>query len=248
MYDLDPKLSQFLKNKKVAIVGPSPHLIGKGIGKIIDSYDVVCRINEVHPTGFEEDYGNKTDVVFHNCATVHVPQFINILEKAPPGIAENLKYVICPCVKAAGSDNNWSTWSDEYISPVVSNFHNINKYNTPFYWIGMKNYRFVYNQIFGVEPNAGQTAIIILLSHMVKELFITGFSFYAQGDSPIQSTRPGHVEKKLENELVGNAGHPQGPQKNAFKNKVFKEYNNSIIVDSYLNELLDLKHDRIVKL
>jgi hypothetical protein len=246
-FDLEPDLFKLLENKKVAIVGPSPHLIGTGLGNKIDQYDLVCRVNEVHPTGYERDYGNKTDVVFHNCGTIHIPHFRNNLKKSPK-VSKNLKYVICPCVKAVGSDTNWHTWSDEHISPVVLNFHSVNKYNTPFYWIGMKNYKFVYNNFFGVEPNAGQTAIVILLLHKVRELFITGFSFYAQGNLPTLSIRPGHVEKARENELVGDAGHPQSPQKNAFKNKIFKQYGEIIVVDSYLNDLLDLQHDRVVKL
>lgn len=30
---------------RVAIVGPSPCIVGLGLGDIIDGYDVVCRVN-----------------------------------------------------------------------------------------------------------------------------------------------------------------------------------------------------------
>ena len=54
----------YIRNKKVIIVGPSPHLEGRGLGKLIDSYDVVCRVNECYTESVKEDYGKRCDVVF----------------------------------------------------------------------------------------------------------------------------------------------------------------------------------------
>ena len=73
-YQLNKDLLSILKGKRVAIVGPSPHLMGHNIGELIDSYDIVCRVNEVHPTGYESDYGDRTDIVFHNCGGEAPPQ------------------------------------------------------------------------------------------------------------------------------------------------------------------------------
>jgi len=234
-YQPNEGLLRLFKNKRVVIVGPSPHLIGGGTGAIIDSYDVVCRVNEVHPTGYEEDYGARTDVVFHNCGTRFNDVFgQRLIEKSI--ISKYLKCVICPTVKAVGPDH-WQQWPDNYTSPVVENFRKINVFNIPFYWIGMKNYRLVYD-IFGTEPNAGQVAIYMLLKHEVKELFITGFSFYAQGDHPSLSHRPGHTNRGLEKEIIGNPGHAQAPQVNVFKNKIMNEYASKIVLDSYLSNLL----------
>lgn len=244
-YQIDKKLLDFLKDKKVAIVGPSPHLIGKNKGDIIDSYDIVCRVNEVHPTGYESDYGNRTDIVFHNCGTRFIDTFgQRLVEKSI--ISKYLRYIICPCVKSVGTDN-WPTWPDDYISPVVDNFQRINIFNTPFYWIGIQNYRLVYN-LFGSEPNAGQTAIFMLLNHHVEELLITGFSFYAQGNTPALAHRPGHTNKDLEAEPIGELGHTQGNQKDCFKLKIYEEFKDKIRVDSYLNELLSLNHKNILDL
>ena len=39
-------LEKLVKNKRVALVGPSPHLVGSNLGDKIDSFDIVCRINE----------------------------------------------------------------------------------------------------------------------------------------------------------------------------------------------------------
>jgi len=242
--DLDPGLSKLLENKRVAIVGPSPHLIDMGLGKKIDQYDIVCRVNEVHPTGFENFYGNRTDIMFNNCGSDFIEELGNRI-KEKTEVAEKIKYVVCPCVKAKGSDNNWSLWRDDHVSDVVENFNKINIHNTPFWWIGIKNYRKVYD-IFGCEPNAGQTSILLLLQHNIKELLITGFSFYAQGDHPSLCHRPGHTHPGREEEMIGNAGHPQAPQINTFKYMVYENYKEKIVLDSFLNNLLDLNHTKTI--
>jgi len=245
-YQPNKDLLNALKDKRVVLVGPSPHLIGNNMGELIDSYDIVCRVNEVHPTGYEGDYGARTDIVFHNCGEAFIDIFGERLV-AKSIISKYLKFVVCPCVKNNGSDNNWHTWPDTYESGVVANFKKINMFNIPFHWIGMKNYRQVYG-IYGMEPNAGQVAILMLLKHHVKELFITGFSFYQQGDMPISSHRPGHTNRGRDHIAVGNLSHPQDPQIQAFKHKILKDYGERIILDSYLNDLLHCDHSNVIKL
>lgn len=56
------EFEDFIKGKRVAIVGNGPQEIGKGRGKEIDSYDIIVRFNNFNLDGFEEDYGSKTDV------------------------------------------------------------------------------------------------------------------------------------------------------------------------------------------
>ena len=245
-YQQDKKLLEALQGKRVAIVGPSPHLMGKEIGALIDSYDLVCRVNEVHPTGYETDYGNRTDIVFHNCGS----RFIDIFGErllAKSIISKYLKYVICPCVKATGADNHWHTWPDTFQSEVVNNFQKINIFNIPFHWIGMQNYRYVYN-LFGSEPITGQSAIIMLLEHEVEELFITGFSFYAQGELPKHVHRPGHTMPDLKSIPCGDSSHPQTPQKKTFVKNILKNYQECIIIDSTLNDILNCNHPNILEL
>lgn len=239
----DECLLSTIKGKKVAIVGPSPHLINKKIGKLIDEYDIVCRVNEVGAFNFEEDYGKRTDIIFHNCGTDHIERFSENLKNNLETTKE-LKYVVCPCIKAIGADRI-EDFSDGQISNVVQNFNNINKFNIPFYWIGIEEYKKVYQSI-GVEPNAGFTSVILLLSCLPKELFITGFSFYSQGDLSELSVRPGHSVS--EDKLTGNAGHFQAPQIYFFKNFILSRYSSVIKIDSYLNDILSLNHSNILKI
>ena len=51
-----------IRGKTVAVVGNGPQEIGKGKGKEIDSHDIVIRFNNFNLSGFEDDYGSKTDI------------------------------------------------------------------------------------------------------------------------------------------------------------------------------------------
>ena len=65
-------LLDIIKNKQIAIVGPSSSLIDKKMGKIIDNFDVVIRINRFCDRVLSiEDYGEKVDILFFNF--IHIP-------------------------------------------------------------------------------------------------------------------------------------------------------------------------------
>ena len=64
------KLQKLIVGKRIAVVGPSPHLEGSGMGEQIDSYDIICRLNELFPTGLEKDYGSRSDILFWNMVLV----------------------------------------------------------------------------------------------------------------------------------------------------------------------------------
>ena len=55
-------IEELLKGKSVAIVGNGPSEIGKNKGKEIDSHDIVIRINNYVISGYENDYGTKTNI------------------------------------------------------------------------------------------------------------------------------------------------------------------------------------------
>ena len=51
-----------IDDKKVIIIGNSPSVLEYKLGDIIDSYDVVIRINRCITRGFEENIGEKIDI------------------------------------------------------------------------------------------------------------------------------------------------------------------------------------------
>lgn len=223
-------------NKRVVLVGPSGHLAGKGIGKLIDSYDVVCRVNDVLPC-FIEDYGSRTDVIFYNCSTNSLNWFRQKFEDNKE-IIKNIKYVVCPVIK---SDHQWQ-------GNVTKNFETINKYNLNFHWIGEKKYN-EYSDMVKVEPNAGINSILMILEYPIKELFITGFSFYVQGNTYERCYYKDHVlNEHKESNFNPWEGHQQPPQIKFFREYVLNRYAGTVKIDSYLDEILKLNYFNVEKI
>ena len=69
---INSNLNNLLKNKKVIIVGPSPHLKNMKEGSFIDSFDCVIRINEIGINqNLYEDYGSKQTFHFWLFLKIH---------------------------------------------------------------------------------------------------------------------------------------------------------------------------------
>lgn len=54
-------MRELFEGKKVAFVGMAPNIEGKGLGALIDTYDVVYRTNQLPRN--TKDYGSKCDVI-----------------------------------------------------------------------------------------------------------------------------------------------------------------------------------------
>lgn len=234
-YQKSEELSSLISGKRVVLVGPAQYLMGKGLGSVINDYDTVCTVNYMAPGGFEADYGDRTDIMFYNCATGSLDQMREHFDEYPD-FTNNLKLVVCPVVKVLGPEN-WTEWKSDFIAPVVDNFKSINTHNRDFHWIGMDNYRYLFDLIACREPNTGILAISIVLEHQPKELFLTGFTFYTHTND---TYFPGYATKAPG--WNGVSGHPQELQKKFFKEKVLSQ---GIKIDSYLNKLLKLNHNNV---
>lgn len=53
---------KYIIDKKILLVGNSESLIGKNMGSMIDSFNIICRMNYGCPTGKENDLGSRTDI------------------------------------------------------------------------------------------------------------------------------------------------------------------------------------------
>ena len=58
-------LIDLITDKNVALVGPSSFLDNKNMGKLIDSFDIVIKINRFEDL-LPNDHGKKVDILFHN--------------------------------------------------------------------------------------------------------------------------------------------------------------------------------------
>lgn len=244
---VDKLIFDLFFDKSVVLIGPSPHLIGTGLGKIIDSYDVVCRINGPTPSEhLRDDYGSRTDVMFYNCSTNTLSWIRNKLDEDLED-SEKIKLVVCPVLKAAGSDV-WQNWDKNTRLQVCENFRKINKSDTPFFHIGFEYFKYVYDQI-GTEPNSGFTSLCWILDQRPSEFFLTGFSFYSQGSSYDKAYFPNNVlEQFRDNNFNPLVGHNQDLQKRFFRNIILAKYSPILKIDSFLQKVLDVQYENVVLL
>ena len=73
IFNKKESFSSFVKDKKVALVGPANYLNYFEFGKNIDNYDLVARINrgiELVDENNNSKIGSKTDILF-NCLIEH---------------------------------------------------------------------------------------------------------------------------------------------------------------------------------
>ena len=95
---------------------------------------------------------------------------------------------------------------------------------------------------------------MMTLEYQIKELFVTGFSFYVQYgqdnkyDDCYYNFDYYCPDRKFPSTSSPLLGHQQPPQITHFRNTLFPRHKEKIIVDSFLNNLLGLKHNKVVDL
>jgi len=172
----------YLKNKKVIIVGPAGYLEGKSLGKYIDSFDVVIRLNYAMLNENYEDYGKRTDILYnylsedpHGCVDVLDNRLIKAAKES------KAKYVVTTFSKQAllidykykiGNDKKHIMLEREFFDSIKNNLLN--------------------------APNTGIVAITHLLTFGINSLNIIGFDFYNGG------YQKGYLNQKGNNDKVHN--------------------------------------------
>ena len=241
--ELNKDLLNLVSNKRVALIGPASYLQNKGWGKIFDDYDIVIRPNEIIPQkNMRNDYGHKTDIMFCNFGTPWMPGIKRkIKSEDREEHLSNMKLVVCSAIKASHEDQNYLNWGDDHVSDVVSNFDSINKYNLPFYWIGVRDYKKMHNFV-NVEVNTGIAAILMLMHYPFKELLISGFTFYMDGRQYDDLYCPGHMDEiDTRGRTFGHGEHAKSKQLECFKNILISN-SHRIKIDTYMNILLELRY------
>jgi len=215
----DEELNNYLKNKKVAFVGPAPYLNGQGKGKLIDSYDVVVRIQ--HDIKNKDDYGSRSDIIQSCLNSNYGPPLVEHLFNIPKH--ERPKFIICnDTVSRLKRDGTWQFVDEVYEKPFqdleIPFIHLKNSDGTwnrwVLYWeVYAKKYieRFKNNKFttYSANFNSGYGALNMLLSYDIEELAVFGVDFYNIG---IPQTN----DQKYNSEYIksyGAEGTPNGPDK-----------------------------------
>jgi hypothetical protein len=229
----DVSYNELLKDKKVIVVGPSPSLEGKGLGEYIDSFDLVIRINKAFPVeeGQQKDIGSRTDIHYHClCTDMHCggPVFYKEMEEA--GV-----FVSCPYPKYVGPFNG-----------DVKRFERDNKnYGLGFHVLDT-DYYIQIAEMLGTRANSGTLTILDLLCYDVKELHITGFTWFRDGwrksykdHTEIFGLEEGKrkEEKWLKGEFDGN--HRQKPQEDLVREIYLND--DRVSIDDTMKEILEVE-------
>ena len=193
-------LEKLLAKKSVALVGPSPHLVGKRLGNKIDSFDIVIRVNEILSTQNTIDFGSRTDAVFVNLNNDYLETFKKMLHQNQEEV-RNVKLFISPRNSLhVSSENRIRMDENENI------FNNSDKLGISerFFHIGDKKNNALEKKV-GTYPSTGLLALMILEELKIEELFICGFSFYST--SKMYNPERTRLYKQNGHRLDGFGGH-----------------------------------------
>ena len=155
----------FLRHKRVALVGPSKSALQEKNGSYIDSHDIVVRIKNAIPAinGQEEYLGSRTDVIY------------NVFSRGALSLSEfkldNVLFICCPTpitrrltphfFKVFEKTNNGYSFYEKYKIRLMKE----------------EVYKTLASQV-KKKPNAGTGTIWDLLQFEINELYITGIDFF----------------------------------------------------------------------
>ena len=231
-YEKDERLTKLIKGKKIAVVGPSPHLEGLNYGEKIDSYDIVIRLNQKFaiPERKFKDFGSRTDIMFGS---------FNNLNRGECDLnkdyIKSLKLLVCPMLSMWDVEEQ-NEWFDSTEVP----YHNV-----------CDGHLFKIFKEVGTITNTGFASLIILLNYKVEELFLTGMTFFDMNkwgnvyydeyyDSIKASTGETYgtwnPERSVDARLSRSDIHVQQPQIDYFKKIIKKHYLKRLYLDEYLTK------------
>ena len=205
------KIEDYLKDKKVLIVGPSENVIKDYDGMSEDNYDIVCKINNHWMNPLDKI---RTDVVYH-CLNIDITS------------EDSLVYMRDNNIKLVTRNEIRETTS----TTKILRFIEINKKVGLEYYEIPKTFFEKCTDDLGCNPNTGVLAILHILSMSIESLTVIGFDFYETlhlGNSNPKTLR------KIQQGKVSN--HQPKPQLEFIK-EVY-ESDDRLIITGRLKELM----------
>ena len=178
---MNDKCKGYFANKRVVLVGPSPSLLKRTDGEIIDSYDIVCRIKKSYPVpnNLVVNLGKRTDVLMSHLKLSGRGYAQNNFEQHNEKIFNDLQYIIFPFPKYEQFErfyNTFKTKCKNIKTPVIyqENNNNLNANK---------------KELNGFTSTTGIASIVHLLDYDIKELYITGMTFQKDGFTNYYKTK-----------------------------------------------------------
>lgn len=162
----------FIEGKSVALVGSGPGCLDNPPG-FVDSHDVVVRVN-AYKTGPGPGY--RTDIYYSFFGT-------SIRKPSHELIADGVKLCICKCPDAQFIE---STWHRRHGKMAGVDFRYIYKARKGWWFCPtyvptvdefMRHFRLLGDHV----PTTGFAALLTILEHNPRNLFVTGFDFFQSG-------------------------------------------------------------------
>ena len=211
--------AHYLKGKSVVLVGPANSIIGTNLGKTIDKFDIVIRLNKALPipVNLKNDIGSRTDIIYNALNTTDFPGQNNLDTNFYR--RNGVKFVVSPYPFSGVFYNDIINYISQY------------KFDLPFRTVKQSKFSAFKNQL-KTRPYTGTSAIMDLLTFDIKALYITGIDFY---NTPYYSQYRRIKRNKLSS-LRDNSIHSAYPQMEylLYKSLIDKR----IILDKTLEKLL----------
>lgn len=193
--ETEHKYYDYIKNKRIAVVGPSPWLNNKGLGEKIDEYDVIVRINQgiFLPEQNAKDYGSRTDIIytsqkardkykFNFPQIFHETKFICLLTQKKWKNAPGIEITCFKCKKRVNEGEEYCLKEDWEEGDPIQLGHPICVYKKIDYSHIPTNVLRrdigIYQSLFGVSLLSGVFAIIEMIKFHAKKIDVYGFDFY----------------------------------------------------------------------
>lgn len=162
--------SEFVAGRSVALVGPAASLMGRGQGELIDSHDIVVRLNLGCPVhaGQERDLGFRTDVLYHvlfnprlarAAGQQHTPRQVR------GWVDAGVKFL---CTRQDAEHDRVRRFR-----PVLGDLLPL--------VVMPSSFKDPIKRATGTNPNTGTLAIAHLIAADAGSLWVTGFDFYTTG-------------------------------------------------------------------
>ena len=216
--NINVQLKEYLEGKTVAFVGPAPYLKGTNTGELIDSYDVVVRIQHGIPNN--EDYGSRTDIIQSCLNDNYGPPLLKHLQEIDQ--SERPDFIICNDTASTMLPNGQWAFVDIYEPKFKElNIPFVNLKNADRSWDRWALYWEIYAKqhiekfgkgdytVYSANFNSGYGALNMLLRYPIKELAVFGLDFYSAG---VPQTDEGKYSKQY-TDTYGPSGTPNGPDK-----------------------------------
>ena len=213
---------QSIAHKNIIIVGPAGYLQGQGKGAWIDSFDLVVRVNHAIPIEFPEDYGTRTDILYH------------ILSHRNPALSHKLLIDKEEVIAWKNAGVKWLVSRHSAISKRVQEVGPLIDSLVPWCCMHHTFYEKARRTIGEKSPNTGIAAIMHLLSVPIRSLTITGFDLYASG----VYQGYGDVGPNEDSSKINDRWHSKDAQQEYLRKLVQRD--NRVKIDAHLKGVLGL--------